>query len=431
MDESLEAGGSWARQIEREIKRCDLFVVLISPDVNREQTSIQDGSFVLNEIQYAKYQYRKPILPVMAQKTDMPVEIVDIQYIDITKDREKGIEKIIEDVCKRAGIDTPFQIQMRKQQAEIDHQKKIEEEQRLKAEAARRSEQDRIAREKREETARLQAFAEEQKRLKAESVKAAEHELKNQKQKPVLLDPLGFKRISYIPNLTPLSGWGIFFGVVILVIIGLVVAGVPKDFRSDEGILDTDAVLMSDLSLLAYVLLIVPSMVIGYRFARSKKFVPHHQVVMTGVMLFNWALIAFIMAVTYDGLQEFRSEDSVAGDFRLASLHMVIALSAQLLGTYLVIRMWFEDVLPAWAKVKKIKRYMRLTLAGWLIAAALGAATYIQIYDLPGSGGSSMLPLPLQTPEVTDEPSNTTDNNVPDSTPEATPEVNETPESTN
>lgn len=237
------------------------------------------------------------------------------------------------------------------------------------------------------------------------------------------------KKSTYVPNLKPLSAWGIFFGVVILVIIGMVAAGVPKDFRSDEGILDTDAALMSDLSLLAYVLLIVPSMVIGYGFARSKKFVPHHQVVMTGVMLFNWALIAFIMAVTYDGLQEFRSEDSVAGDFRLASLHLVIALSAQLLGTYLVIRMWFEDVLPAWAKVKKIKRYMRLTLAGWLIAAALGAVTYIQIYDLPGSGGSSSDSAPAATPEPSDAPAaSATELPAPESTPEVTPEIEDTPE---
>lgn len=232
------------------------------------------------------------------------------------------------------------------------------------------------------------------------------------------------KKTTFVPNLTPFSMWGIFFGVVILVIIGLIVVGVPKDFRSDEGFLDTNAALMSDLSLVAYVLLIVPSMVIGYVFARNKKFVPHHQVIMTAVTIFNWALIAFIMAVTFDGLADNRANSAVERDFTSAAIHMAIALTAQALATYLVIRMWFENQLPQWAKVKKIKRYMRVTLAGWLIAAALGVATYIRLYDVPGSGASAPTEIEA-TPEPTDE--------APVATPESTPnldelEIEDTPE---
>lgn len=84
MDTSLEAGSSWAGQIQREIDLADYVVVLLSPDVNRTVTATQRRSFVLNEIDYAQ-QENKPILPVMVQQTKMPVQIAGIQYIDLTQ----------------------------------------------------------------------------------------------------------------------------------------------------------------------------------------------------------------------------------------------------------------------------------------------------------------------------------------------------------
>lgn len=209
------------------------------------------------------------------------------------------------------------------------------------------------------------------------------------------------KKSSFVPPLTVFSAWGAVWVLLIVAIGVLLVLGVPEDLRGREGFLDTGAGLMSDLSLLAYVLLLVPSMLIGYVFARNKKFVPHHQVVMTGVMTFNWALILFIMAVTFNAISDDIPDNVEDESYFLPLIHMLIALSAQILGTYLVIRMWFENELPAWAKVKKIKPYMRLTLAGWLIAAALGIATYVARYNLPGEG-ADVKSVPAATPEVTE-----------------------------
>ncbi|MCL4878184.1 MAG: DUF420 domain-containing protein [Anaerolineae bacterium] len=210
------------------------------------------------------------------------------------------------------------------------------------------------------------------------------------------------KKSNIVPPLTLFSVWGGVWVVLILVIVGLLVLGVPKDIRGEDGFLDTKAALMSDLSLLAYVLLLVPSMVAGYLLARRKQFVPYHQVVMTAVVTFNWMLILFIMVVSFNDVSG-DMPDNLSDEFYfLPLIHMLIALSAQLLGTYLVIRMWFENQLPAWAKVKKIKRYMRLTLAGWLIAAVLGVVTYVTWYDVPGSGAENEI-TPAATPEVTEE----------------------------
>jgi len=102
MDRVLEPDTSWAAQIQHEIERCDYMVVLLSPDVNRAVTATQRRSFVLNEIDYAQ-QENKPILPVMVQSTKMPVQIVGIQYIDLTH-RPTDPSPIVERVCRRFNI---------------------------------------------------------------------------------------------------------------------------------------------------------------------------------------------------------------------------------------------------------------------------------------------------------------------------------------
>lgn len=91
MDESLQPAASWARQIAREIDRCDYLIMLLSPDVNRTEPH----SFVLKEIAYAQ-QLHKPIIVVMAQKTTIPLEVVDIEYIDFSHDSQMGIQRLLE-----------------------------------------------------------------------------------------------------------------------------------------------------------------------------------------------------------------------------------------------------------------------------------------------------------------------------------------------
>lgn len=181
VDESgLKGGDDWAREIERQIKRCDLFVVLISKDVNREETDIQDPSYVLNEIHLAKFRYRKRILPVRVQDTEVPGEIILLQYIDLTQNHEEGIEKLTEQVCKRAGIETPRQQQEHERQEALARQKAIEEKQkRLKTEADKAAERER--REQQEALVRQKAIDEKNKR-KLEADKAAERKRREQQE---------------------------------------------------------------------------------------------------------------------------------------------------------------------------------------------------------------------------------------------------------
>ncbi|MBL8154124.1 MAG: TIR domain-containing protein [Anaerolineae bacterium] len=102
MDTSLEPGKSWEDQIQREIDRADLVVVLLSEDINREETEDKERSFVLTEIAYAK-QVKKQIVPVRVHKINIPLGLTRIQYIDLTA-TPNDPTKVIEDVCKRFEI---------------------------------------------------------------------------------------------------------------------------------------------------------------------------------------------------------------------------------------------------------------------------------------------------------------------------------------
>src|SRR5690606_6100977 len=85
----------------------DYVVVLLSPDVNRPESDTQRSSFVLNEIEYAQNAH-KPIIPVMAIKTRIPVQLAGIQYIDITGNLtdDAKILKLLQELAKKTRLDS-------------------------------------------------------------------------------------------------------------------------------------------------------------------------------------------------------------------------------------------------------------------------------------------------------------------------------------
>lgn len=104
-DDSILPGNSWSAQIEQEIDRADLFIVLLSPDVRRSSDAPGGGSFVVNEINYAQA-HSKSILPVMAEQISMPVQLAALQYIDLTQNKADGMTDIIAHVNDMAGRPT-------------------------------------------------------------------------------------------------------------------------------------------------------------------------------------------------------------------------------------------------------------------------------------------------------------------------------------
>src|ERR1700694_2721951 len=136
-----------------------------------------------------------------------------------------------------------------------------------------------------------------------------------------------------------------------------------------------------DYVLLIYIFLLVPAMLVGFGFARRHLFVPHHKLTMTTITLINWVLILIVMVVTYRAAVE----PDLPQNLRLAAglvptIHGLLGLTAQTIATYLVIRMWFENQLPDWFKVKNIKTYMRFTLGLWLTTAVFGLLTWAVLH---------------------------------------------------
>jgi plastocyanin len=121
-------------------------------------------------------------------------------------------------------------------------------------------------------------------------------------------------------------------------------------------------------------------MLVGFVFARRKMFEPYHKFTMTAITLVNWVLIFLLMLVTYrrDVLPEVPQNLGLPGVL-IPTLHLIPGAIAQIIATYLVIRMWFENQLPEWFKVKNIKIYMRTTLVLWLLTALLGVLTWAVI----------------------------------------------------
>ena len=93
-DRELEPGESWSRQIEQEIEKCDVMVVLISSDIHRDPNGEKGISFVLNELGKAQ-DLKKTIIPVLAIPTKIPLQIYSLQYIDFTKNKRDGKAKLI------------------------------------------------------------------------------------------------------------------------------------------------------------------------------------------------------------------------------------------------------------------------------------------------------------------------------------------------
>lgn len=171
------------------------------------------------------------------------------------------------------------------------------------------------------------------------------------------------------------------------------------------------------MTLIAYIVLLVPLMLLGFYFARRKMFDPHHKLTMTLVVILNWVLIGAVMAGSYlNGVAPNIPENLGEGAILLPTIHGIVGLTAQLMATYLALLMWTENtalegLIPF--RIKNIKTPMRITLTLWLVTVALGFGLYAVWYG--GGGDADDAPAPAVTEEADDlgleEPSATEDAN--------------------
>ena len=204
------------------------------------------------------------------------------------------------------------------------------------------------------------------------------------------------------------------------------------NLRASPGLFNPNATALADVTLIIYVVLLLV-MLLGFSFARRRKYAPHHKLTMTFVTLVNWVLILFVMAVSYGSYVKPELPAGLSQPWvLLPTIHLLTGGLAQLIATYLLFRMWFEDELPGWLKVRRIKPYMRLTLLLWLATILLGFAIYVVWYvapapaTTPDPAATPELIAPVETPELV-EPVETPELVEPAETPEPA-EPAETPE---
>ena len=156
------------------------------------------------------------------------------------------------------------------------------------------------------------------------------------------------------------------------------------DLRSAPGFLGSNASLLADITLVVFILLLI-LMLAGFYFARRKMFVPYHKITMTTIVIIIWIFIAFNMAVTYTSLVHDAGFDLSQTLILVPTIHLIVGGIAQILGTILLIRMWFEKQLPKALRFEPIKPWMRLTLTLWIINIVLGIGIYQMFYGWPFS----------------------------------------------
>jgi uncharacterized membrane protein YozB (DUF420 family) len=150
------------------------------------------------------------------------------------------------------------------------------------------------------------------------------------------------------------------------------------DPRIANGFLGTEASLASDIALLAYILLIIPGMIAGFVLVRRGHYF-YHQLIMTGIIIINWVIIAYLMVYSYNLTITPKIPERLGEPgYLLPTIHLITGLAAQLIGTNLVIQLWLG---PWWhLRLEPFKHWMRLTLVLWLITAALGIVYYLITY---------------------------------------------------
>lgn len=184
-------------------------------------------------------------------------------------------------------------------------------------------------------------------------------------------------------------------------------------YLEPKGFLGTGASLLADATLVAYILLLVPGMILGLYYARRGKHRPHHKWVMTLITIINWVLIVFLMFAAYRfDVAGNIGENPTNMRYLLPSIHGLFGIPAQLLATFVIWRMFREDSQVARAKARgekdtsrywfrRAKPVMQLTLALWLITATLGVVSYLVRYNvIPAFALGAEVAAPMVTEEL-------------------------------
>jgi uncharacterized membrane protein YozB (DUF420 family) len=143
-----------------------------------------------------------------------------------------------------------------------------------------------------------------------------------------------------------------------------------------EGFLGTKAGIEADLNLLLH-LAILLFILIGFTFARRKRFEVHEKwmfsaIVLVGLSFFAWMVPSYI-SNWHVILEEFYSPGVI-----ITNIHVALGIVSGILAIYIVLRMKFD--LPPKLTVKRVKRLMRTTFTLWWLTFIFGLSFYVVYY---------------------------------------------------
>ncbi|MGH2501894.1 MAG: TIR domain-containing protein [Ktedonobacterales bacterium] len=96
----LEGGADWARVIEMQIQQRETLVVALSPDAITSTWVRREITFALNGGKY--------IIPIIARPVaSTPIEIVNLQYIDLSADYTSGLQELRVALLKTRSLPPP------------------------------------------------------------------------------------------------------------------------------------------------------------------------------------------------------------------------------------------------------------------------------------------------------------------------------------
>lgn len=143
-----------------------------------------------------------------------------------------------------------------------------------------------------------------------------------------------------------------------------------------SGLLGTGADVLQDITLFLEVIILV-LLLAGYILVRTKK-LRQHGVIMSAAVILHTLTIFIVMVPSFVVYFEILLRDISSPGVIITWVHFVAGTLADVLGIFLVAE-WRYRPSPKMTCVKR-RRLMKLLLALWILALALGLAFYIYYY---------------------------------------------------
>ena len=96
----LRGGQTWASEIDRAVRDSDALIVVLSPDSSASEWVRKESLLAMT--------LHKPIVPILLRETEIPIQFVDLQYVDFRGDTTEATQRLFEAIS--TSIDSPTTI---------------------------------------------------------------------------------------------------------------------------------------------------------------------------------------------------------------------------------------------------------------------------------------------------------------------------------